>query len=168
MKGSGLCRDVAREHAPPKLSFEFFPPRTDSTDQQLWTCIRKLEPLAPRFVSVTYGAGGTTQARTHATVARLLQETPLVPAAHLTCVGAAREEVDAVANGYWAAGVRHIVALRGDPPPGTSYTPHPGGYPHAAYSWCPACAGLAILKSRSRLIRRHIRQREAKATTWTI
>jgi methylenetetrahydrofolate reductase (NADPH) len=75
------------DHAPPKLSFEFFPPRTEALEQQLWSCIRKLEPLAPRFVSVTYGAGGTTQARTHATVARLVRETDLVPAAHLTCVG---------------------------------------------------------------------------------
>jgi len=120
------------DHAPPKLSFEFFPPRTEVLDQQLWTCIRKLEPLAPRFVSVTYGAGGTTQARTHATVARIVRETRLVPAAHLTCVGATREDVDAVANGYWTAGVRHIVALRGDSPSGTSYAPHPGGYPYAA------------------------------------
>jgi methylenetetrahydrofolate reductase (NADPH) len=88
--------------------------------------------MAPRFVSVTYGAGGTTQARTHATVARIVTETSLVPAAHLTCVGATREDVDEVARGYWAAGVRHIVALRGDPPPGTTYEPHPGGYPFAA------------------------------------
>ena len=106
------------EHAPPKLSFEFFPPRTEALEQQLWSCIRKLEPLAPRFVSVTYGAGGTTQARTHATVARLVRETELVPAAHLTCVGAPREEVDAVARDYWEAGIRHIVALRGDAPAG--------------------------------------------------
>ena len=120
------------DHAPPKLSFEFFPPRTELLEQQLWSCIGRLEPLGPRFVSVTYGAGGTTQARTHATVARLVQETSLVPAAHLTCVGATREEVDAVAHGYWDAGVRHIVALRGDPPPGTQYTPHPGGYAYAA------------------------------------
>ncbi len=87
-------------HPPPLLSFEFFPPRTEALEQQLWTCIRRLEPLAPRFVSVTYGAGGTTQARTHATVARLVRETSLVPAAHLTCVGATREEVDAVARQY--------------------------------------------------------------------
>src|ERR1700693_5561289 len=82
----------------------------------------------PALVSVTYGAGGTTHARTHATVARLVQETDLTPAAHLTCVGATRAEVDAVANAYWEAGIRHIVALRGDPPAGTDYTPHPGGY----------------------------------------
>jgi len=124
----------AREasHAPPLLSFEFFPPRTEALEQQLWTCIRRLEPLRPRFVSVTYGAGGGTQARTHATVARIVRETTLVPAAHLTCVGATRGEVEAVARQYWAAGVRHIVALRGDAPPGTTYAPHPGGYAYAA------------------------------------
>ena len=120
------------EHAPPQLSFEFFPPRTETLEQQLWSCIRRLEPLRPRFVSVTYGAGGTTQARTHATVARLVRETRLVPAAHLTCVGATREEVDVVARDYWDAGVRHIVALRGDPPPGTPYVAHPGGYAYAS------------------------------------
>ncbi len=119
--------------APPKLSFEFFPPKTDALETQLWACVRRLEPLAPRFVSVTYGAGGTTQARTHATVTRILRETSLVPAAHLTCVGATREEVDAGARTYWDAGVRHIVALRGDPPAGTQgSTPHPGGYAYAA------------------------------------
>jgi methylenetetrahydrofolate reductase (NADPH) len=119
--------------AAPKLSFEFFPPRTEALEAQLWTCIRRLEPLGPRFVSVTYGAGGTTQARTHATVTRILCETSLVPAAHLTCIGATRDEVDAVARGYWESGIRHIVALRGDPPAGTTtYIPHPGGYAYAA------------------------------------
>jgi methylenetetrahydrofolate reductase (NADPH) len=116
----------------PKLSFEFFPPRTEALEQQLWTCINRLAPLAPRFVSVTYGAGGTTQARTHATVARIVRETSLVPAAHLTCIGATQAEVDTVVRGYWEAGVRHIVALRGDPPPGQPYEPHPGGYHYAA------------------------------------
>jgi methylenetetrahydrofolate reductase (NADPH) len=120
------------DEKPPELSFEFFPPRTEALEQQLWSCIRRLAPLAPHFVSVTYGAGGTTHARTHATVTRLVRETDLTPAAHLTCVGATREEVDAVAMGYWNAGVRHIVALRGDPPPGTDYTPHPGGYRYAS------------------------------------
>jgi methylenetetrahydrofolate reductase (NADPH) len=116
----------------PLLSFEFFPPKTEALEQQLWACIRRLEPLAPRFVSVTYGAGGTTQARTHATVARLVRETRLTPAAHLTCVGATCEEVDEVARRYWQAGVRHIVALRGDPPAGADrYEPHPGGYAQA-------------------------------------
>jgi methylenetetrahydrofolate reductase (NADPH) len=120
------------QQAPPQLSFEFFPPRTPELEQQLWACIQRLAPLAPRFVSVTYGAGGTTQARTHATVARLVRETKLLPAAHLTCVGATQAEVDAVARGYWQAGIRHVVALRGDPPPGTQYSPHPGGYAYAA------------------------------------
>jgi methylenetetrahydrofolate reductase (NADPH) len=119
-------------HPPPHLSFEFFPPKTDALETQLWACIRRLEPLQPRFVSVTYGAGGTTRARTHATVTRIVQETSLVPAAHLTCVGATRDEVDEVARQYWATGVRHIVALRGDAPPGEAYAPHPGGYAFAA------------------------------------
>jgi methylenetetrahydrofolate reductase (NADPH) len=116
----------------PKLSFEFFPPRTEALEQQLWACIKRLEPLAPRFVSVTYGAGGSTQARTHATVSRIVRETSLVPAAHLTCIGATQQDVDAVARSYWEAGIRHIVALRGDPPPGSAYEPYPGGYPFAA------------------------------------
>lgn len=115
----------------PALSFEFFPPKNEALETQLWACIRRLEPMAPRFVSVTYGAGGSTQARTHATVARLVRETSLVPAAHLTCVGASRDEVDAVARQYWDAGIRHIVALRGDAPPGEAYQPHPAGYPYA-------------------------------------
>lgn len=120
------------EHPAPLLSFEFFPPRTEALEAQLWACIRRLETLAPRFVSVTYGAGGSTQARTHATVARIVRETRLTPAAHLTCVGATREEVDQVARDYWAAGVRHVVALRGDVPGGGAYEPHPGGYAYAA------------------------------------
>ncbi len=121
------ARDVA-----PALSFEFFPPRTEALETQLWGCIRRLEPLKPRFVSVTYGAGGSTQARTHATVERILRETSLTPAAHLTCVGAERGAVDDVARSYWDAGVRHIVALRGDVPGGGDYVPHPGGYAYAA------------------------------------
>ncbi len=116
---------------PPALSFEFFPPKNDALEAQLWTCIRRLERLAPRFVSVTYGAGGTTQARTHATVSRIVKETGLTPAAHLTCVGASRGEVDDVAREYWDAGVRHIVALRGDAPAGEDYAPHPEGYTYA-------------------------------------
>ena len=117
---------------PPTLSFEFFPPKNDVLEAQLWSCIRRLETLAPSFVSVTYGAGGSTQARTHATIARLVAETSLVPAAHLTCVGASRGEVDDVARQYWDTGVRHIVALRGDPPAGESYAPHPQGYAYAS------------------------------------
>jgi methylenetetrahydrofolate reductase (NADPH) len=112
-----------------QISFEFFPPKTEKMEQTLWGSIKTLEPLQPRFVSVTYGAGGSTRERTHATVERILKETSLTPAAHLTCVGATREEVDEVARSYWDAGVRHIVALRGDPTePGSKYQPHPGGY----------------------------------------
>ena len=128
----GLPAPITGQPAP-KLSFEFFPPRTDALEAQLWSCIRRLEPLAPDFVSVTYGAGGSTQARTHSTVTRLVRETSLTPAAHLTCVGASREEVDAVARDYWEHGVRHIVALRGDAPHGeASYEPHPEGYAYAS------------------------------------
>jgi len=112
-----------------QVSFEFFPPKTEKMEQNLWESIKTLEPLQPRFVSVTYGAGGSTRERTHATVERILKETHLTPAAHLTCVGASREEIDAVARDYWELGVRHIVALRGDPPEaGTKYQPHPDGY----------------------------------------
>jgi len=116
-----------------RVSFEFFPPKTAAMEEQLWHAVKRLEPLAPQFVSVTYGAGGTTRERTHATVKRIVDETSLRPAAHLTCVGATREEIDHVVRAYWQAGVRHIVALRGDPPAGsTSYVPHPGGYAYAA------------------------------------
>lgn len=115
------------------VSFEFFPPKTESMADTLWESIQTLAPLHPRFVSVTYGAGGSTRERTHATVERILEETDLTPAAHLTCVGATREEVDSVAQSYWDAGVRHIVALRGDAPEaGARYRPHPGGYADAA------------------------------------
>jgi len=123
---------------PPRVSFEFFPPKTEEMEERLWASIKRLEPLRPRFVSVTYGAGGSTRERTHATVRRIRQETALEPAAHLTCVAATREEIDAVARDYWEAGIRHIVALRGDPPTGilggigTGYQPHPGGYAYAA------------------------------------
>jgi len=117
----------------PKVSFEFFPPKTAEMEGKLWSAIRRLESLGPSFVSVTYGAGGTTRQRTHATVERLLADTGLTPAAHLTCVGARKHEIDAVARRYWAAGVRHLVALRGDPPKeGSGYRPHPDGYPFAA------------------------------------
>jgi methylenetetrahydrofolate reductase (NADPH) len=115
------------------LSFEFFPPKSEPMAETLWTSIQTLAPLGPRFVSVTYGAGGSTRERTHATVRRILEETPLTPAAHLTCVGATRDEVDEVARSYWALGGRHIVALRGDPPePGSKFQPHPQGYRDAA------------------------------------
>ena len=120
--------------AAPRVSFEFFPPRTPEMEVRLWEVITRLESLAPRFVSVTYGAGGSTRERTHATVRRIRNETALEPAAHLTCVAATCEEIDGVARDYWAAGIRHIVALRGDPPGGlgSAYAPHPGGYAYAA------------------------------------
>jgi methylenetetrahydrofolate reductase (NADPH) len=116
------------------VSFEFFPPKTEKMEEALWASIHRLAPLRPEFVSVTYGAGGSTRERTHNTVSRIIQETVLKPAAHLTCVNATRAEVDEVARAYWAAGVRHIVALRGDPVGGvgTRYEPHPGGYANAA------------------------------------
>jgi len=116
-----------------RVSFEFFPPRTEKMGETLWDSIQTLAPLNPRFVSVTYGAGGSTRERTHATVQRILEETDLTPAAHLTCVGASKGEVDEVARAYWDIGIRNIVALRGDPSePGTKYQPHPDGYRDAA------------------------------------
>jgi methylenetetrahydrofolate reductase (NADPH) len=117
-----------------RVSFEFFPPKTAEMEQTLWEAIGRLAPLEPNFVSVTYGAGGSTRERTHSTVKRILAETMLTPAAHLTCVAATRAEIDAVVAAYLEAGVRHIVALRGDPPGGAGerYAPHPGGYRHAA------------------------------------
>ncbi|WP_315724315.1 MULTISPECIES: methylenetetrahydrofolate reductase [NAD(P)H] [unclassified Bradyrhizobium] len=114
----------------PKISFEFFPPKTEEMERTLWTSIERLAPLEPSFVSVTYGAGGSTRERTHATIARILKETALLPAAHLTCVGASRGEIDEVVDRYHEVGVRHIVALRGDPPGGigTPYQAHAEGY----------------------------------------
>lgn len=116
---------------PPAVSFEFFPPKDDAGEAKLWHTIAALAPLAPRFVSVTYGAGGTTRERTHATVARIRRDTDILPAAHLTCVNATREEIDAIARQYWEAGVRHLVALRGDMPEGGPYRATPGGYGYA-------------------------------------
>ena len=119
-------------NAPP-VSFEFFPPKTAAMEQTLWQAITRLAPLGPRFVSVTYGAGGSTRERTHATVARIRRETALEPAAHLTCVGASRAEIDAAARAYWDSGIRHIVALRGDLPAGAGHSAlHPAGYARAA------------------------------------
>ena len=117
-----------------RVSFEFFPPKTEEMEKSLWEAIERLAPLSPSFVSVTYGAGGSTRERTHTTVRRVIAETPLVPAAHLTCVAAHCDEVDTVVRDYWDAGVRHIVALRGDPVSGVGacYEPHPGGYANAA------------------------------------
>jgi len=116
-----------------RVSFEFFPPKTEKMETQLWSAIETLTPLAPRFVSVTYGAGGSTRERTHNTVARIARETPLAAAAHLTCVAASKDEIADIADAYWEAGVRHIVALRGDPPEqGGAFEPHPQGYTGAA------------------------------------
>jgi methylenetetrahydrofolate reductase (NADPH) len=119
---------------PPRVSFEFFPPKTDEMEQTLWESIQELAPLHPHFVSVTYGAGGSTRERTHATLKRILDETDLQPAAHFTCVGSSKEEVHEILRDYWEMGVRHIVALRGDPPAGVGqkYIPHPGGYAYAS------------------------------------
>ena len=115
-----------------RVSFEFFPPRTPQMEASLWTCVERLATLEPVYVSVTYGAGGSTRERTHATVVRLRRETAMEPAAHLTCVGASRGEIDDIARCYWDAGIRHIVALRGDPPEGSPrYQPHPQGYAYA-------------------------------------
>jgi len=125
-----LFADVAGDIG---VSFEFFPPKTEKMEQTLWESVKTLEPLQPRFVSVTYGAGGSTRERTHNTVVRIARETSLTPAAHLTCVEASRGEVDDVARTYWDAGIRHIVALRGDPPEqGRKFEPHPDGYRNAA------------------------------------
>ncbi|MBB3909571.1 methylenetetrahydrofolate reductase [NAD(P)H] [Sphingomonas desiccabilis] len=125
-----LFADMAGDAA---VSFEFFPPKSAKMEETLWEAVRTLEPLSPRFVSVTYGAGGSTRERTHATVARIQRETSLAAAAHLTCVEASRDEIDQVAEEYWAAGVRHIVALRGDPPvAGQKFQAHRDGYANAA------------------------------------
>ena len=132
-----LAHDVVAEAGErvrrPRVSFEFFPPKSEKLEEQLWDSIRKLEPLAPTFVSVTYGAGGSTRDRTHRTVARIVNDTTLKPAAHLTCVAASKAEVDAVLRDYWRAGVRRLVALRGDPPGGVGmpYLQHPNGYANA-------------------------------------
>jgi methylenetetrahydrofolate reductase (NADPH) len=128
--GRPLFEDAAGDI---EVSFEFFPPKTEKMEQVLWESVKTLEPLGPRFVSVTYGAGGSTRERTHNTVARIQRETSLQAAAHLTCVEASRGEIDDVARAYWDAGIRHIVALRGDPPEaGRAFRPHPEGYANAA------------------------------------
>jgi methylenetetrahydrofolate reductase (NADPH) len=128
-----VARAGGRDHRRLEISFEFSPPKTPEAEDALWKAIRRLEGLSPSFISVTYGAGGSTRDRTHRTVERVLKETGLTPAAHLTCVNASRAEVDEVIRGYWDAGVRHIVALRGDPPGqiGGAYTPRPDGYANA-------------------------------------
>lgn len=134
-------RDTQRNHI--KLSYEFFPPKNDKMDRDLWAAIHKLEAFDPDFVSVTYGAGGSTRERTHRTVTRIAKDTRLLPAAHLTCIGSDRSEIEDIANTYWEDGVRHIVALRGDPPEGIdrSYSPLAAGF---AYS-SDLVAGLKAL-----------------------
>ncbi|MDF3074940.1 MAG: methylenetetrahydrofolate reductase [Alphaproteobacteria bacterium] len=124
----------ARQSSDLRVSFEFFPPKTEAMAQSLWQSVKRLEPLQPSFVSVTYGAGGSTRQRTHETVARIKRETTLAPAAHLTCVGASKAEIDEVASSYWDTGIRHIVALRGDAPPEANgkYQSHPQGYAFAS------------------------------------
>ena len=115
-----------------EVSFEFFPPKTEKMEEALWETVKTLAPFGPRFVSVTYGAGGTTRERTHATVARIQRETPIAAAAHLTCVEASKAEIAEIADAYWAAGIRHIVALRGDAPGADAFVPHADGYTNAA------------------------------------
>jgi len=129
----GAIARTSAENPNLKVSFEFFPPKSQKMEEKLWASIEKLAPLSPDFVSVTYGAGGSTRERTHRTVERMVKETSFAPAAHLTCVDATRDEIDEVARGYWNAGVRHIVALRGDPVSGIgdAYAPHPNGYAYA-------------------------------------
>jgi methylenetetrahydrofolate reductase (NADPH) len=118
----------------PKVSFEFFPPKTEAAEAALWKTVERLAPLNPEFVSVTYGADGSTRERTHQVIARLLQDTSMSPVPHLTCVGAPRAEIDAIADNYWELGVRSLVALRGDPEGGAEadYQPHPDGYAYAS------------------------------------
>jgi methylenetetrahydrofolate reductase (NADPH) len=122
---------AAAVRRPVRVSFEFFPPKTDKMEEALWEAVRRLEPLAPDFVSVTYGAGGGTRDRTHEIVSRIAHDTALRPAAHLTCAGHSRGEIDDIARRYWDEGIRHIVALRGDSPDGGAYVPHPQGYAYA-------------------------------------
>lgn len=123
---------MSLQHTPTDISvsFEFFPPKTEKAEDNLWSAVRRLEPVHPKFVSVTYGAGGSTRDRTHRTVKRIVDETSLTPAAHLTCVGASKDEVMGVVEDYLDAGVQHIVALRGDPPEGmgAEFQPHPEGF----------------------------------------
>jgi len=130
--GDVVAEAVSRLQGPVSVSFEFFPPNDAEMEKTLWMSVQRLAPLKPHFVSVTYGADGSTRERTHNVVTRILGETSLTPAPHLTCIGAPREEILAIARGYWDAGVRHIVALRGDAPAGQgAYQPYPGGFDYA-------------------------------------
>ena len=132
--GTGAAEFPARAPQRLEVSFEFSPPKTEAAERTLWETVNRLTPLHPTFFSVTYGAGGSTRQRTHETVARLKKDTGIDAAAHLTCVAATQGEIDDVARAYWDAGIRHIVALRGDPPGGMGgkYSVHPGGYENAA------------------------------------
>jgi methylenetetrahydrofolate reductase (NADPH) len=136
-----VARAGGRSHADLNVSFEFFPPKTEEAELSLWNSIRRLAPLSPSFVSVTYGAGGSTRERTHRTIRRILDETSLKPAAHLTCVEASKTDIDGVLDDYWEAGVRHLVTLRGDPPAGMAgvYAPQPDGYANATELAAAAC-----------------------------
>jgi len=133
MDGKQIFNSGSDNRSSLSVSFEFFPPKSEKMEASLWESIRRLEPLSPNFVSVTYGAGGSTRDRTHRTVHRIAHETTILPAAHLTCVDASRDEVDEVVRDYWRAGVRHLVALRGDPSEGLgkTYIPRADGYKHA-------------------------------------
>jgi methylenetetrahydrofolate reductase (NADPH) len=124
---------ASQNREPIQVSFEFFPPKTEAMETQLWHAVETLAPVGPAFMSVTYGAGGSTRERTHAVVSRIQNELEIPAAAHLTCVNATRDEIDAIADAYWQAGIRHIVALRGDPPGGIDgvFVPTPGGYAYA-------------------------------------
>jgi len=129
-----VARTAEADHGDVKVSFEFFPPKNDVMEASLWKAIKKLERLNPDFVSVTYGAGGSTRERTHRTVERMVQETRFKPAAHLTCVGSSRDEIKEIADAYWDSGVRHIVALRGDSPDGidAKYVPTQNGFAYSS------------------------------------
>jgi len=129
--GDSINHSLSKIRLPVSVSFEFFPPNDAEMEQTLWSSIERLAPLKPRFVSVTYGADGSTRERTHHVVTRMLKETELTPVPHLTCVNATREEVLGIARSYWDLGIRHLVALRGDPPPGTKFTPNPDGFAYA-------------------------------------
>ncbi|WP_428672867.1 methylenetetrahydrofolate reductase [NAD(P)H] [Roseibium sp.] len=134
MTANSSRRSHSAASSPITASFEFFPPKSDKMAETLWNTVQRLEPLSPSMFSVTYGAGGSTRERTHRTVERILKETDLAPAAHLTCVGASTDEVDAIVKDYWDLGVRHLVALRGDPLTGigSRYVPHENGYAYAS------------------------------------
>ena len=157
---------LSRSGASVRVSFEFFPPKTPEMETSLWEAARRLEPLDPAFVSVTYGAGGSTRERTHGLVARLIRETTMKPAAHLTCVGASRDEIRETLAAYHGVGVRHIVALRGDPPTGLD-APYDGrgdGYQETADLVADAKKS-AISRSRSGPIRKSTRRVRRSCTT---